>query len=117
FFLTTSCRVPRAQEENRECAYGVKHEWEAILPAHPRYCHYAAGPHVIVLLSYANPGADFSASLVVSRVRYDFPSFIFCVTDENGTATSFSPMPRKPPTLTMSACTFPSWDRRTSFTS
>ena len=58
----------------------------------------------VLSLSYLKPGADFKASFVVSMVRYVLLFFVVCLTALNGTATSFSPAPRKPPTPTGRPC-------------
>src|SRR5262249_5835727 len=66
-----------------------------------------AGTQAVFSLSKVKPGADFSASLFVSSVRYQSPSFISALTASSGTATSFWPAPRKPPTPMISPVTWP----------
>src|SRR5262245_13898369 len=67
-----------------------------------------SGTHWVLPRSYLYPGAPFKASLVVFMTRYHLSFFFVPLTAWNGTATSFSPAPRKPPTPMMSALTRPS---------
>src|ERR1700689_2604597 len=74
-----------------------------------------SGTQVVVLLSYLNPGALLRLSLVAFMTKYIlFLSFMVAWTAVNGTATSFSPAPRKPPTPTIKALPCPPGERRTS---
>ena len=63
-----------------------------------------------------NPGAVFNASLFVLRTNYHLLSFSLARTDLKGTATSFSPMPRNPPTPMITTVTRPSLSIRMSST-
>src|SRR6266850_2123567 len=81
-------------------------------------CAYlAADTHVVLVLSYVNPGAVFRASLVVFKTRYHLLFFSLAWRALKGIATSFSPMPRNPPTPMINAVTRPSLSIRTSSTS
>ena len=78
----------------------------------------SSGIRVIALRSYLNPFAVLSASLVAFITRYHLLlSLVVTCTALKGTATSFSPIPRKPPTPTMSAVTLPSRSTSTSLIS
>src|SRR3977135_2110695 len=67
-----------------------------------------SGIHTIAVRSYLYPGAAFSASFVVFRTGHHLLlSLVLNWTALNGTATSFSPIPRNPPTATMSATMLP----------
>src|SRR3954452_15686609 len=78
----------------------------------------SSGIQVIASRSYLNPLAAFSASFVEFITRYHLLlSLLVTWTALNGTATSFSPMPRKPPTPTISAVTLPSRSTSTSMIS
>src|SRR5262249_49336866 len=80
-------------------------------------CYCRSGPHVVVPESYLNPGASLSLSLVVFITSHHFLSFIVGCTASKGTATSFSPAPKKPPTPTMSVAILPDLSTRTSLIS
>src|SRR2546421_10862399 len=68
-----------------------------------------SGIHVIAVRSYLYPGAAFSASFVVLMIGHHLLlSFVLNCTELKGTATSFSPAPRNPPTPTISAMILPS---------
>src|SRR5262245_15744258 len=78
----------------------------------------SSGIQVIALRSYLNPLALLSASFVEFMTRYHLLlSLVVVRTELKGTATSFSPMPRKPPTPTMSAGILPSRSTSTSMIS
>src|ERR1700716_4357677 len=78
----------------------------------------SSGIQVIALRSYLNPFAVFNASLVEFMTRYHLLlSLVVAWTALNGTATSFSPIPRKPPTPTISASALPWRSIRTSMIS
>src|SRR5262245_7181933 len=78
----------------------------------------SSGTHVIALRSYLKPLALLRASLVEFMTRYHLLLFLFVTwTALKGTATSFSPIPRKPPTPTMSAVALPSRSTSTSMIS
>src|SRR6266436_3516573 len=78
----------------------------------------SSGIQVIALRSYLNPFALFSASLVEFITRYHLLlSLVVAWTALNGTATSFSPIPRKPPTPTISVVALPWRSTRTSMIS
>src|SRR6202022_4895136 len=79
--------------------------------------YFAAGIHVVLFLSYVNPGAVLRASLVVFKTRYHLLFFSLACNALKGIATSFSPMPRNPPTPMIKAVTRPSLSIRTSSTS
>src|SRR5258705_11810381 len=59
-----------------------------------------AGTHVAFARSYLYPAAVLRASFVVFIVSHLSPVLSVAWTLSNGTATCFSPMPRKPPTDT-----------------
>src|SRR6185503_5095934 len=78
----------------------------------------SSGIQVIASRSYLNPFAAFSASFVEFITRYHLLlSLLVTWTALNGMATSFSPMPRKPPTPTISAVILPSRSTSTSMIS
>src|ERR1700732_1038737 len=78
----------------------------------------SSGIHVILVRSYLNPFALFRASLVEFITRYHLLlSLLLTWTALKGTATSFSPAPRNPPTPTMSASIFPLGSTSTSMIS
>src|SRR3954447_6522964 len=78
----------------------------------------SSGVQVIALRSYLNPFAAFSASFVEFMTRYHLLLFLLVTwTASNGTATSFSPIPRKPPAPTISAVILPSRSTSTSMIS
>src|SRR5215831_4788704 len=78
----------------------------------------SSGTHVIALRSYLKPLALLRASLVEFMTRYHLLLFLFVTwTALKGMATSFSPIPRKPPTPTMSAVALPSRSTSTSMIS
>src|SRR5215467_15079845 len=84
----------------------------------PVVAELSSGSHFIALRSYLKPLAFLSASLVVFITRYHLLLFLFVTwTALKGTATSFSPIPRKPPTPTMSAVALPSRSTSTSMIS
>src|ERR1051326_391074 len=76
-----------------------------------------SGTQVVVCLSYFRPGADLSSSLLAFMVRRIVLSLSVFLTASNLTATSFSPAPRKPPTLTIKALILPSESTSTSLIS
>src|SRR5579883_841952 len=77
-----------------------------------------SGTQVVVVRSYLKPGAFFSWSLVAFNTRYHLLlSLSVILTASKGTATSFSPAPRKPPTPTIREVTLPDLSSRTSVTS
>src|ERR1019366_1546349 len=78
---------------------------QALESCRRRYFEAASGTQEVFSLSYLNPGADLRASFMVS------------LTAENGTATSFSPAPRNPPTPTIRAVVRPSGETSTSMIS
>src|SRR5207237_469064 len=68
-----------------------------------------SGIQAIALRSYLNPGALLRASFVVFMTAHHLLlSLVLKETAVNGTATSFSPMPRKPPAPTIRATILPS---------
>src|SRR3569623_1468070 len=71
----------------------------------------------VVDLSYLKPVAFLSESLLSLRVSHHLSFFLVPLTAENGTATSFSPTPRNPPTPIISAVMRPSLSIKTSSTS
>src|SRR6266478_4539696 len=78
----------------------------------------SSGIQVIALRSYLNPLALLSASFVEFMTRYHLLlSLVVVLTELKGTATSFSPMPRNPPTPTTSAVILPSRSTSTSMIS
>src|SRR5262245_36444124 len=78
----------------------------------------SSGIQVIALRSYLNPLALLSASFVEFMTKYHLLlSLVVVRTESKGTATSFSPKPRKPPTPTMSAEILPSRSTSTSMIS
>jgi hypothetical protein len=79
--------------------------------------YLAADTHVVLVLSYVNPGAVLRASLVVFKTRYHLLFFSLACKALKGIATAFSPMPRNPPTPMIKAVTRPSLSIRTSSTS
>src|SRR3984885_5043284 len=79
--------------------------------------HFFSGTQVVLALSYLKPGAFFNPSLVSSRVNHHLSFRLAVFTDPNGTMTSFSPAPRKPPTPTTRPVTLPDLSTRTSSTS
>src|SRR6202161_4905862 len=77
-----------------------------------------SGTQVVVLLSYLKPGALLRLSLVAFMTKYILLlSFMVAWTAVNGTATSFSPAPRKPPTPTISVLIWPDLSTSTSMIS
>src|SRR5271165_2956255 len=75
----------------------------------------SSGIQVIALRSYLSPLAFLRASLVEFITRYHLLLFLVVArTALNGTATSFSPAPRKPPTPMTNPVTLPSRSTRTS---
>src|ERR1700733_6413246 len=76
-----------------------------------------SGTHLVASESYLKPGALLRLSLFVFITSHHFLSFMVGCTASNGTATSFSPAPRKPPTATMRATTRPDLSTRTSLIS
>src|SRR6516164_6670531 len=78
----------------------------------------SSGTQVIALRSYLKPLAFLRVSLLAFMTRYHLLLFLFVAwTALKGTATSFSPIPRKPPTPTMSAVALPSRSTSTSMIS
>src|SRR5215467_2951337 len=78
----------------------------------------SSGIHVIALRSYLKPLALLSASLVVLITKcHLLLSLVLAWTALNGTATSFSPAPRKPPTPMINAVALPSLSSSTSMIS
>src|SRR5262249_38607870 len=88
------------------------------LAGEPVVAGASSGIHVIALRSYLKPLAFLSRSLVAFMTRSPLLLFLFVPgTALKGTATSFSPIPRKPPTPTMSAVALPSRSTSTSMIS
>src|SRR6476619_2457769 len=78
----------------------------------------SSGIQVMASRSYLNPLALFRASFVEFMTKYHLLlSLLVTWTALNATATSFSPIPRKPPTPTISAVTLPSRSTSTSMIS
>src|SRR5581483_11280051 len=73
-----------------------------------------AGTQAVLSRSYFRPGADFNSSFVVFIVSRFLLSLEVILTAVKGTATSFSPAPRNPPTPMMSALIWPDSDTSTS---
>src|SRR5262249_45633913 len=73
-----------------------------------------SGTQVVVVVSYLTPGGPLSASLVVFMTRWTLLSFVVAWPSSNGTATSFWPAPRNPPTPMISVLILPDLSTRTS---
>src|SRR4051794_9002794 len=67
-----------------------------------------SGIHFLAFRSKRYPCAPFSTSLVVFMMSCHLLSLFLKCTASNATATSFSLMPRKPPTPMIKACAFSS---------
>src|SRR6476620_2077152 len=75
---------------------------------------YFSGTQVVLALSYLKPGAFLRSSLFSSSVNHHLSFFLAVFTAVNGTITSFSPIPKKPPTPITSPVTLPDLSTRTS---
>src|SRR5260221_11303939 len=95
---------------DRRLGHGETHDAEQDVEIVPVY----AGIHVDFARSYLYPAAVLRASFVVFIVSRLSPFLSVEWTLSNGTATCFSPMPRKRPTATMKAAIFPSLLTKTS---
>src|ERR1700730_6860550 len=91
-------------------SYGEQSSLEAAMAACgvPVVAAAFSGIHVIAVRSYLYPGAFFNASFVVFITGYHLLlSLVLNWTALKGTATSFSPTPRNPPTPTISTAILP----------
>src|ERR1700755_2074121 len=79
-----------------------------------RHLLFVSGTHVVLALSYLKPAALLRLSFVSSRVSHHLSFFLLILTAVNGTMTSFSPAPRKPPTPTISPVILPLLSTSTS---
>src|SRR5260370_36174121 len=101
------------QTITRDRRLGPRHDARQTLKSFQLY----AGTHVAFARSYLYPAAVLRASFVVFIVSHLSPFLSVAWTLSNGTATCFSPMPRKPPTATTKAAIFPSLFTKTSLSS
>src|SRR5260221_14539150 len=106
-----SCKRQRAP--GRRLGHGERHDPRQAL----KWFQLYAGTHVAFARSYLYPAAVLRASFVVFIVSHPSPLLSVAWTLSNGTATCFSPTPRKPPTDTMKAVIFASLFTKTSLIS
>src|SRR5258706_6448488 len=85
------------QTITRDRRLGPRHDARQTLKSFQLY----AGTHVAFARSYLYPAAVLRASFVVFIVSHLSPFLSVAWTLSNGTATCFSPTPRKPPDLSV----------------
>src|SRR5260221_6102895 len=108
---------PADDNKRSDRRLGPRHDAGQTLKQTLKSLQLYAGTHVAFARSYLYPAAVLRASFVVFIASHLSPFLSVAWTLSNGTATCFSPTPRKPPTDTMKAVIFPSLFTKTSLIS